>query len=120
MKRASRLIALGLGLLALCAAGATAQDCVNYPDYIHFVGQDATCDYAYDVVVDGNYAYVVSWGGGHSRLHVTDISTPSAPAYVTGIEIGGYGRGIALRPGAYPARRRSAAAMFGGRGARPT
>lgn len=95
MKRASHLLGLGLGLLALCAAGAMAQDCVNYSDYMHYVGQDATCDYAYDVVVDGNYAYVVSWGGGHSRLHVTDISTPSVPAYVTGIEIGGYGRGIA-------------------------
>lgn len=97
MKRASRLLGLGMGLLALIAAGALAQDCVNYPDYIHYVGQSGACDNARDLVVDGDYAYVASWAGmgENSWFYVMDVSDPTTPAHVADIDLAGYARAIA-------------------------
>ncbi len=69
-------------LLIILAAGllpslAVSQDCIDYGDYLHWVGAVDTPGNERDVEVLDNYAYVASGG-----LQVIDISVPEFPSIV--------------------------------------
>ena len=73
---------------------ASAQDCLDYGDYLHWVGAvDTPGDYAWGVAVAGNYAYVSSWGSG---LQVIDISVPESPEIVGSVDTPGFANGVAV------------------------
>lgn len=65
---------------------ASAQVCLDYGDYLHWVGKVDTPSPAFGVAVTGNYAYVVDEVGG---LLVIDISVPESPAIVGGVDTPG-------------------------------
>jgi len=57
------------------------------------VGSVDTSDYAVDVTVSGNYAYVADSGSG---LQVVDIGDPAAPIIVGGVDTPGNAYGISV------------------------
>ena len=67
-----------------------------YPLGITLEGNFDTADRAYDVLVDGNYAYVVDNGLG---LQVIDVGTPDDPILAGSQDTPGNARGIALAGG---------------------
>jgi len=59
---------------------AASQDCIDYEDYLHWVGGVDTPTDAYGVAVAGNYAYVAA--GEFGGLQVIDVTDPANPQLV--------------------------------------
>jgi len=57
------------------------------------VNEYTTPDNVMDVVVSGNYAYLVNYNNG---LRILDISNPNAPVQVSHLDISAYSRGLAV------------------------
>ena len=74
MSRACLATLLGLGACA-CAQAARSQ-CIDYGEYLHWIGGAGTPGAAFGVAVSGGYAYVASWDSG---LQVVDVSDPDSP-----------------------------------------
>jgi len=75
------MIAL-VALWSTCLCGtAAAQGCINYDDYLHWVGHLDTYECS-SVVISGGYAYLAS---GH--LRVVDISDPRDPEIVNTVNM---------------------------------
>ncbi len=72
-KAGACLSIIGIIIQSFCFVGSAIGHCINYGDYLRWVGGVATSGIAYDVVVCGNYAYVASH---FSILQVVDISDP--------------------------------------------
>ena len=71
----SKASTIGLVLLFLgnaCLPPATAQNCIDYGSYVHWLGGVATEHQAEGVTVSGNYAYVTDELGGLKVIDVTD------------------------------------------------
>jgi hypothetical protein len=71
--------AIALSILLVLQPVMVAADCINYGDYLHWVGCVDTPDHATGVVISGSHAYVADRSGG---LQVTDISNPERPFMV--------------------------------------
>jgi len=72
-----------------------AQNCIDYNDYMHWIGRLDTLDFAYGVSHSGNNVFVASWFFG---LYVIDKSDPvnpqvigsiNTPLYATDVVISG-------------------------------
>ncbi len=79
--------------LVFSTGALQAQGCVDYADYIHWVGSVDTPDRAYGVVVAGSYAYVADY---YSGLQVIDISDPTSPWIVGSVDTPGSAYGVAV------------------------
>ncbi len=62
-----------LMVMVLLASPVWAQDCIDYREYIHCVGEVDTPGIAYDVAIYGNHAYVAD---GEGSLQVLDFTNP--------------------------------------------
>src|SRR5262245_46190579 len=73
----SSAIMSGLMLSWMAIAPAAGQNCIDYTDYLHFVGSLDTPGHPQGVAVNGDHAYVADAGdaGEPSHLLVLDIST---------------------------------------------
>ena len=63
--------------------GDPAVECIDYGDYLHWVGSVETPDDAQGVAVSGSYAYVADY---YSGLQVVDITTPASPVIVGSVD----------------------------------
>jgi len=72
---------------------AASQDCIDYGDYLHWVGAVDTPEYALGVAVAGDYAYVADYGSG---LLVINISVPESSAIVGAVDTPGDALGVAI------------------------
>jgi len=79
------------GVACVCVVGLAHSECIDYEDYLRWVGGVDTPGYAHDVVIAGNYAYVAD-----SDLQVIDISNPESPQIVGGVVTTGGARGVAI------------------------
>jgi len=70
-----------------------AQDCLDYSDYLHWMGEVHTPGVTWDVAVAGNYAYVAD---GSSGLQVMDISVPESLAIVGAVSTPSHAMGVAV------------------------
>src|SRR5262249_16895862 len=78
--QASSVFVAGAALaVALGPRAAASQDCIEYADYLHWVGSVATPGYAQSVALSGRYAYVAARFSG---LQVIDITIPASPQIV--------------------------------------
>ena len=77
-------------IIALCFVffllpnSSIAQDCIDYEDYLHWVGNENTYMSTYGVAISENYAYVVYNTGG---LQVIDITDPENPVLTGGVDL---------------------------------
>ena len=84
--RGNRTCALAVAVLAavvvVCwySAVAAYAECIEYGDYLHWIGGVDTPSSALDVAIAGNHAYVADRNYG---LYVIDITNPASP-YVVG------------------------------------
>ena len=76
----------------LCSPVSVLAQCVDYGEYLHWVGSADTPEEARDVAILGNYAYVANAG---SALQVIDISDPQNPQTVGSVE-GTDARGVTI------------------------
>ncbi|MFH1843494.1 MAG: hypothetical protein ABIF77_09845, partial [bacterium] len=81
-----RLAFLAVAVLSLFGTGSTFAQCIDYGDYVHWVGGVDTPGDAYGVAVQGDFAYV---GDEESGLQVIDISTPESPLIVGSVDTPG-------------------------------
>jgi hypothetical protein len=82
------IIAL-LGSLVLC--GFAGADCIDYGDYLHWVGSVDTPDDARGVAVSGAHAYIADESSG---LQVVDITNPDDPQIVGSVDTPGSAKGV--------------------------
>ena len=76
------------------ASGFGLAACIDYQDYLHWVGGVDTPNPALDVAVSGSYAYVAEGSAG--GLRVIDITSPSAPVILGGVDTPGSARDVAV------------------------
>lgn len=67
----------------LCGWGSESSACIDYGDYLHWIGNVQTPGSAYCVAVSGAYAYVVDFETG---LQVIDIANPQTPEVVGSVD----------------------------------
>jgi hypothetical protein len=67
----------------MCTIGSVSAQCIDYGDYLHWVGSVYTPWYAEDVAIVGSHAYVA---GGYSGLQVIDIADPQYPHIVYNLD----------------------------------
>src|SRR5512140_192870 len=93
---AMRIPILAFGLLVLgrsFAASPVSADCINYADYIHWVGGEGTSGGSLGLAIQGNYAYVCSDG---YALKVIDITDPLNPVTRGGVSLPAYSWSVAV------------------------
>ena len=99
-RHSSASVCLTLGLLVgttLLSATRAVGDCADYGDFVRVIGQTLVADKALDIAVSGDYAYVAAgWGFGAGHFYVLDISNPSLPAVVGGLETPGVATGVVI------------------------
>jgi len=83
---------LALSGLVFPVSALHSQDCIDYADYLHWIGGVDTPGSAYGVAVSGGYAYVADQ---HSGLQVIDISNPSSPEILAAVDTPGWANGVA-------------------------
>jgi hypothetical protein len=71
-------------VLAMVATGSVAQHCIDYAEYLHWIGSVDTPGRANDVEIAGSYAFVADLSAG---LQIYDISCPASPQLVGGVDI---------------------------------
>jgi hypothetical protein len=79
-------------LAVLFCVGSVSADCINYADYLHWVGSADTPGTAYGVAVSGTYAYVADG----SSLQVIDISDPQNPGVLGSVATPGNAWAVAV------------------------
>ncbi len=77
----------------VCLIGSAGAECIDYGDYLHWVGSVDTPGSAYGVAVGGNYAYVADHASG---LQVIDITNPDSPQIVGSVDTPSLARGVAI------------------------
>lgn len=85
-------LALIILVTALIPAAASAQSCIDYDDYLHWIATQNT-NSLNDVAISGNYVYGV---GNNTGLLVFDISDPYDPELLTSVTGAGEGRGLTI------------------------
>jgi len=91
-------------VLILIAPIAFPQDgrgeCIDYSQFLHWVGGVDTPGTPYDVAVSGSYAYVAGLRGpeaeGFSALDVIAIEDPAAPELVGSVITSGFAYSVAV------------------------
>jgi hypothetical protein len=78
------------------ADGSTATGCIDYGNYMHWVGGVRTPGDAVAVAVEGRFAYVLN--RKHS-LQIVDLTVPEHPVIVARVEIPGSLQDIAIEDG---------------------
>ena len=73
----------------ICFVGVAGAECIDYGDYLHWVGSVDTPGEAIDVAVSGSYAYVADYASG---LQVIDITSPVSPHPVGSVDTPGRAR----------------------------
>ena len=69
--------------LAVMLAGSAAADCIDYRDYLHWVGSVDTPGEAYGVDVSGDYAFIAdNRVGGLQIIDITDRTSPEIISWV--------------------------------------
>ena len=79
---------LGWALVAatmayVCCFGSSGADCIDYGDYLHWVGGVQTPGQPHAMVLSGNYVYVAALQTG---LQVIDIADPQNPQIVGSVD----------------------------------
>ena len=82
--------------VALLIAGAPAQDCLHYEDFLHRVAGADTPYIAYGVALAANHAYVAD---GNDSFQVIDVSDPAEPQTASVTMITGQAQGVATAAG---------------------
>lgn len=77
------LVVLATAMGCVCVAGAVSADCIDYGDYLHWVGGVDTPGNAAGVAVSGSYAYVADYTSG---LQVIKITNPVSPQIVGSVD----------------------------------
>lgn len=90
---AVRSLAL-VALLALGASAAPAQECLDYPASLQWVGQAATPGMANSVLLAPPYAFMTSHGLG---VQVLSLEDPRHPALLAGVDTPGFSFKLARR-----------------------
>ncbi len=85
------LVLLTMAGLAPVAFGQGWDSCGSYEQYLHWAGRLGLDGYARDIVVRGNYAYVIS---DYYYLNVIDVANPEKPAKITTMGSYSYPRAI--------------------------
>ena len=80
-------------MLMLFALSMAQANCIDYGDYVHWVGRVDTPGSAYGVAVSGTVAYVADSGSG---LQVIDVSNPMSPAILGSVNTPGLAYGVAV------------------------
>jgi hypothetical protein len=88
------------GVVQACGPGAATADCVDYLDYLHWLGgvpmDWPTGCHLEAVAQTGDYAFVAGWtGGGPGVLFVADVTDPQSPILVTDMLLPGAGSDVA-------------------------
>src|SRR3989339_532970 len=78
--------------------GSASAECINYADYLHWVGGVDTEDWVFGVAVSGTHAYVVHniSQPNRSGLQVIDITDPADPTIVGSVDTPGNAQGVAV------------------------
>ncbi len=87
-----QLISIFLVLVLIPSFGI-AQDCVDYRDYLHWVGVVDTPGSAGGVAISGSLAFVAD---GDDGLQVIDISDPESLQIIGSADTPGFARGVAI------------------------
>ncbi len=74
---------LVVAILCLSNSGWTIAQCVDYSQYLHWVGQVEMPDEAGQIAIQGNFAYVANFSAG---LKVVDLVNPDAPLIMGGCD----------------------------------
>ena len=74
----------------VCSFGSAGADCIDYGDFLHWVGSVDTPGNARGMAVSGTYAYVADDDSG---LQVIDITNPASPQIVGSVDTPGEARG---------------------------
>lgn len=76
-----------------CCVSAAMADCIDYGDYLHWVGSANTWLAAKGLTVSGTRAYVTE---GFSGLRVIDITDPASPQIAGSVDTPGLAEGVAV------------------------
>src|SRR5262245_4833744 len=88
-----KTLAIPALLLLFINATPTFADCVDYHDYLHWVGRVDTQGACQTLVVSGSYAYVAN---GFAGLEVLDISNPGSPSIVANVGTSDFSIAVAV------------------------
>ncbi len=86
-----------LSLLLVLPARGTPSECIDYAEYLHWIGSIGLDVAPREVVLSGTLAFAATGDLSYGSLDVIDISDSSAPALVTRLGTGGFARDIVLR-----------------------
>ncbi|MBU1950372.1 MAG: hypothetical protein KJ927_16775, partial [Candidatus Eisenbacteria bacterium] len=84
---------LAAALSCICSSGLAGAECIDYRDYIHWVGCVDTPGDAWGVAVSGFYAYVAD---DYSGLQVIDITNPQSPEIVGSADTPGSAKDVTV------------------------
>ena len=87
---------MALLMVLLAPSLVASQDCIDYGDYIHWVGGVDTPGEAWGVAVAGSHAYVAD---EYSGLQVVDVSDPESPSLVSNFPTMAATRQVAVADG---------------------
>lgn len=59
-----------------CLGGAARSECIDYGDYLHWVGGVDTPGYAWGVAISASHAYVAGDNAGLQVIDITDQRSP--------------------------------------------
>ncbi len=89
LRQTCRVAAVGAFLagciISLVPAGVHSQECDEYELYIHMVGGRDINGVAYDIALEGNYAYLADPFFG--AVYVMDVTQPRVPELVRTVEL---------------------------------
>jgi len=97
----SRLGSMLVALVGWLCMGVASAECIDYGDYLHWVGGADTPGDANRVAVSGNHAYVADRESG---LQVIDVTNPASPQIVGSVSMPGSAWGVAVS-GSYASSR---------------
>ena len=87
------MAAVAAALVCVGSFGSAGAQCIDYSDYLHWVGSVDTTGEAHGVAVLGTYAFVAD---GPSGLRVIDITNPQSPQIEGGMDTPDYAFGVAV------------------------
>src|SRR5262245_21286612 len=80
-------------LACVCSAGSSSAECIDYGDYLHWVGGVVPPSLVDDVAVSGSYAYISDLS---FNFRVVDITNPASPQVVGSVGTAGQRMDIAV------------------------
>jgi len=95
---ASRLIRLGVIVAAtvlawMTSTGLASAECIDYGDFLHWVGSVDAPGGCSDIAISGSHAYVAANSDG---LQVIDISDPASPQVAGAVDTPGHAKSVAI------------------------